>query len=229
MGKRFDLNVIGSRKLMDLALKYRVRRLVVMSTFHIYGAHPHNHIPIYEDEPLRAGPAFPQIADAIQLDNQALTWIYRHPQVKTVLVRPCNVVGPSVRNAMSRLLRMNYIPVIAGFNPMVQFIHEEDLADALVTLMEGEPVGVYNVAGVGSLPWRDAAIIAGAREVPIPSSLARTYLSLAGAFSRALPTYLINFLMYPCVISDEAMRRDFGWAPKRGQAEAIRATVAVRT
>ena len=71
MGKRFDLNVLGSQKIMNLCLQSHVKRLVVMSTFHIYGAHPANHIPISEEDPLHAGADFPQIADAIQLDNMA--------------------------------------------------------------------------------------------------------------------------------------------------------------
>src|SRR5689334_10247053 len=54
MGKRFDLNVVGSQKVMNLCRDTGVRRLIVMSTFHIYGAHPANHTPIHEDEPLRA-------------------------------------------------------------------------------------------------------------------------------------------------------------------------------
>ncbi len=226
MGKRFDLNVIGSRKVMDLTLKYGTKRLVVLSTFHIYGAHPHNHIPIHEDEPLRAGSAFPQIADAIQLDNQALTWIYRHREVGAVVLRPSNVVGPDIGNAISTTLRSTLVPVMFGFSPMVQFIHQYDLCEAIIAAMESDAVGVYNVTGIGSLPWRDAVGAAGAREVPIPAGLAFAYLRTAGLLFRTFPPYLLNFLKYPCVISDSAARAAFGWQPTIGQEEAIRDAVA---
>jgi UDP-glucose 4-epimerase len=226
MGKRFDLNVMGSRKVMNLTVKYQTSRLVVLSTFHIYGAHPHNHIPIYESEPLRAGTAFPQIADAIQLDNQAVTWIYRHPEVGTTLIRPCNVIGPNIRNAMSNVLRARLVPVMLGFSPMIQFIHERDLARAIVAAAEGEASGVYNVAGRGSVPWRDAVDMAGATQVPIPSSLAATYLRAAGLVTHTFPPYLVNFFKYPCVISSDAINESFGFTPRIGQAAAIRSTVA---
>jgi UDP-glucose 4-epimerase len=75
VNKRFDLNVTGSKKLLDLCVQQRVKTLVVLSTFHIYGAHPRNHVPISEEDPLQAGTEFPQIADAIQLDSMASTWI----------------------------------------------------------------------------------------------------------------------------------------------------------
>ena len=225
MGKRFDLNVIGSRKVMDLSIKYGTKRLVVLSTFHIYGAHPNNHTPIHEDEPLRAGSAFPQIADAIQLDSQALLWIYQHPEVETVLLRPTNVVGPSLSNAMSSFLRGSTLPVMLGFNPMVQFIHEQDLSDAIVAVAEGKPIGVFNVAGPSAIPWQEALEVAGGRRVPVPATFASLYLKAASLFSRTFPPYLINFFQYPCIIDDGALRRTFSWTPRIGPVDAIRSTV----
>ncbi|MBI5478082.1 MAG: NAD-dependent epimerase/dehydratase family protein [Deltaproteobacteria bacterium] len=224
-GKRFDLNVVGSQKVMDLAVRYGARRLVVLSTFHIYGAHPQNHIPIGEDDPLRAGGDFPQIADAIQLDNLALHWVYRHPEVRTVLLRPSNVVGAHLHNAISGFLRQRVIPVMLGFDPMVQFIHADDLCDAVLTVTEHDAVGVFNVTGVGALPWREAVAIAGGRALPLPSSLAAAYLAVAGRFAPALPPYLVNFFKHPCIISDAALRAAFDWEPRIEQAEAVRRTV----
>lgn len=226
MGKRFDLNVVGSGKIMELCVKHEVQRLLILSTFHIYGAHPHNHIPIYEEEPLRAGPQFPQIADAIQLDNMATTWIWRHPEVKTVLLRPCNVVGPNIKNAISRFLRQRFLPVILGFDPMTQFIHESDLKEALVATTETQDVGVYNVAGISPIPWREALSLAPGQIVPVPSTLASLYLSMGRSLGTSLPPYLVNFQKYPCVVATDAIRSTFGWEPRVSEVDAIRSTVA---
>jgi UDP-glucose 4-epimerase len=222
MGKRFDLNVVGSQKIMDLCLQHHVRKLVVLSTFHIYGAHPHNHILIAEDEPLRAGADFPQLADAIQLDNMASTWIYRHREIPIVVLRPTNVIGPSIRNTLSNFLRLPTIPRIAGFDPMIQFIHEDDLAEAILIAAEGDRTGVYNLAGRDAIPWSEAAELSGARTVPIPSTMATVLLP---AFA-ALPAYLVNFFKYPCIISDRTFRETFAWEPKLPLREALRTTVA---
>ncbi len=222
--KRFDLNVIGSRKVMDLAGRYGAKRMVVLSTFHIYGAHPHNHIPIYEDEPLRAGMESPQIGDAIQLDNQAITWTYQHPECKTAILRPTNVIGPNIKNAMSNFLRSKRGPVMMGFDPMVQFIHENDLVDALVAVAAGEAVGIYNVVGQGTLPWRTALDVVGMQQIPIPSTAAIGYLKMVGLMSRALPPYMVNFFMYPCVISDAKIRETFDFAPSVAIEDALRST-----
>lgn len=220
-GKRFDLNVVGTQKIMNLCLQHAVKRLVVFSTFHIYGAHPHNHIPISEEDPLRSGMEFPQLGDAIQLDNMASTWVYKHPEVATVVLRPTNVVGPTIQNAMSSFLRAPRIPHLMGFNPMTQFIHEQDMADAVTVASESAATGVFNVAGAGVMPWRSALKLAHARTFPIPAELAMAYMKMATRF----PLYLVNFFRYPCVITDKAFRDTFGWAPALSMEDTIWDTV----
>jgi UDP-glucose 4-epimerase len=222
--KRFDLNVLGSAKLHELAVKYGVRRLVVLSTFHIYGAHPHNHIPIQEDEPLRAYQTVPKLADAIQLDSLAVQWIYRDIDLPTVVLRPTNVIGAHVHNTLSQYLRMKRIPYMLGFNPVWQFIHETDLLRAILLAVDGQARGVYNIAGRGEVPIVDALRLTEATLVPLPQSLASLYLRFAPK-GYMIPEYLIDFLKYPVVIDDEAFRRDFGYQAQVGAAEAVRSCV----
>ena len=129
--KRFDLNVIGTQKIMDLAVEHQVRRMVVLSTFHIYGAHPSNHIPIAEEEPLRSSVDFPQLGDALQLDGLASNWVYRHAGAHVCVLRPTNVIGATISNTMSNYLRRPRVAKMVGFDPMWQFLHEDDLARAI--------------------------------------------------------------------------------------------------
>ncbi len=208
--KRFDLNVVGSKKILSLSRAHGVRRLVVLSTFHVYGAHPHNHTPISEEDPLRAGPDFPQIADAIQLDAMAAEWVWRHPEVRTVVLRPTNVVGRDIQNTMCRLLRLPRVPKLAGFNPMTQFVHATDLARAVIAAMRGDARGVFNVAGPTELPWATAIDVAGAKPLPVPSALVSLYVKTLTHF----PAYLVNFLKFPCVVTDGAFKQAFGYGPR---------------
>ena len=218
---RFDMNVYGSQKLSTLCVQHGVKSLVVLSTFHIYGAHPRNHTPISEDDPLHAGTEFPQIADAIQLDSMASNWVYRHPSVRTVVLRPTNVVGPSIQNTISKFLRLPIVPHILGFNPMVQFVHEDDLVSAVVTSCDGKMRGVFNVAGPAVIPWRTALEIVRARTVPLPSTLAALWLGAAG-----FPRYLVNFYKYPCVVTDEALRKASDWRARVPIRQTLESTVS---
>lgn len=221
-GKRFDLNVVGSQKIMNLCVQHGVQSLVVVSTFHIYGAHPSNHIPIAEDEPLRAGIEFPQIADAIQMDNMATTWVFRHPEVRTVVLRPTNIVGPTIKNTMSEFLRLPRVPYLLGFNPMSQFVHEDDMARAVIAAWRSDKRGTYNVAGPAVVPWRTALDLCRARTFPLPWPLTHFATQVFGR----VPYYLINFFRYPCVISDRALRDATGWAPELSIEDTLWSTVA---
>jgi UDP-glucose 4-epimerase len=221
VSKRFDLNVTGSKKLLDLCLQHRVKSLVVLSTFHIYGASPRNHVPISEEDLVQAGTEFPQIADAIQLDSMASLWVFKHPEVRTVVLRPTNVVGPTVHNTISSFLRLPVVPHIVGFNPMTQFVHERDLADAIVAGLDGGARGVFNVAGPAVLPWRTALEIAEARSFPLPETVAAAYMTFAG-----FPRYLLNFYKYPCVITDAAFRKAFDWRARVDMRTTLVSTVA---
>jgi UDP-glucose 4-epimerase len=228
MNKRFDLNVVGSAKIMELCLKHQIERLVVLSTFHIYGAHPHNHIPILEDEPLRASATFPQIADAVQLDNMASQWVYRHRRPSTIVLRPANIVGPNIRNAVSTYLRQPALIYLLGYSPMWQFVHEADMVEAIMLALASDTAGVYNVAGSGEIPLLEALRITGARLIPLPGPLADLAIRLGRGVPRFIPTYLLDFLRYPVVVSDAKMRADFGYRPVGGIEEAIRTTVRGR-
>ena len=108
---------------------------------------------------------------------------------------------------------------------MIQLIHQDDLVDALVRVAGGRATGVFNLVGKGTIPLREALAVRKGRQIPIPSSFAKGALKLAQIVGAALPPYLVNFLKYPCIISDEAMRETFDWEPRVDQREAVRSTV----
>ncbi len=228
MNKRFDLNVVGSAKIMELCLKHGVEQLIVLSTFHIYGAHAHNHIPILEDEPLRAPTTFPQLGDAVQLDNMACQWVYRHRAMRTVVLRPSNVIGPNIRNAISTYLRHRALVYLAGFSPMWQFVHETDMVAAILAALDEDAFGIFNKAGNGALPLVEALELTGARLLPVPGPVADIAIHLGRRLTRVVPNYLLDFLRYPVVISDARAREKLGYNPTAGIEESIRDTVRGR-
>jgi UDP-glucose 4-epimerase len=218
--RRYNVNVLGTRNLLHLARSYGVSRIIVFSTFHVYGAHQHNHLHIAEDEPLRASPIFPELSDAIELDNFARTFSLQYPEVKTLVLRPANVVGSRIRNEISRLLRSDYVPTLLGYDPMLQFIHESDVARALLMALESSRSGVYNLAGEGLVSYSKAIELSGGKSVPIPHFFV---YPVVGALSRLvkIPKHLVDYFRYPVVIRDAAFRADFGFKPEVSTVEAL--------
>jgi UDP-glucose 4-epimerase len=90
-----------------------------------------------------------------------------NPHVVVTKLRFANVLGPNCDTAFGRLLRQPLVPEIAGFDPRLQFVHEDDVAGALAYATLHDVPGIFNVAGDGVLPWSEVANIMGKRRVPI--------------------------------------------------------------
>lgn len=219
---RYNLNVLGTRNLLDHALKHKVPNVIAVSTFHVYGAHRANHLYIDEDEPLRASQTFPELADVVELDNYVKTYSIQYPEIRTVLLRPVNIVGERIRNETSMLLRQKYCPVILGYDPLTQFVHEKDFARALGLALKSKEHGVYNVAGEGVIYFSQAVERAGSTAIPVPFPLA--HWILGGALSGVglkFPRHLADYFRYPTVVTDRTFREKFGYRPSMTTVEAL--------
>ena len=60
------------------------------------------------------------------------------------------------------------VPMVLGFDPLFQFLHEDDMVRAILLTLEKRPRGVYNVAGPQPLPLSRVVREAGRVPVPLP-------------------------------------------------------------
>ena len=219
---RYNTNVLGTRHILELALKYGVYNVVVSSTFHVYGAHQHNHLHIREDDPLRASQIFPELVDVVELDHVATTFSLKHRDIRTVILRPVNVVGPRIQNRITQFLRGKYCPYVLGYDPVQQFLHEQDFARALKLSLESDKSGIYNIAGEGVIPFTRAIKLAGAIPLPVPHFFAYPTAELISRLGMSFPKHLIDYFRYPTIIADQAFRNDFGFRPDITTVKALR-------
>jgi len=221
--RRYNANVLGTQKLLDLSHKYGIHRVVVLSTFHVYGAVAYNPALIDESAPLKSAGLSADLIDSVELENLANIYLWKYPDLNITILRPCNIVGPGVRNTMSNLLASERAPVLAGFSPMMQFIHIDDMADAIV-LAYNKPVrGVFNVAPHDWVAYQHALKLCGCRRIQIPSvPPIIPKLILRTLKLRSFPSYLMAFFKYPVVIDGRAFAREFGFSPKRPLREIFR-------
>src|SRR5919206_1601211 len=147
-----SFNILGTQKVLDLYVRYGVKKVVVLSSANVYGPRPDNSNFLTEDAPLMAADRFPSVRDLIEVDMYAQSFMWQHPEVETVILRPVHIVGPTVKNAPSNYLRLERPITVLGFDPMVQLVHEEDVCLALALALRPGVRGVYNVAGPGEVP-----------------------------------------------------------------------------
>jgi len=221
--RRYNANVLGTQKLLDLSHKYGIRRVIVLSTYHVYGAVAYNPALIDESAPLKSAGLSADLVDSVELENLANIYLWRYPELNITILRPCNIVGPGVRNTMSTLLGSERAPVLAGFSPMMQFIHIDDMADAIVAAWSKPVKGVFNVAPQDWVAYQHALKLCGCKTIPIPSIPPSVPKAIARILNlRSFPSYLMAFFKYPVVIDGRAFARAFGFEPKRPLKEIFR-------
>ena len=96
-----SFNVAGTQKLLDIAARHGVKKVVLLSSSNVYGPAPGNPNFLPEETPLLGAARLPGFRDLIEVDMYAQSFMWKHPEIETVILRPVNIVGPTVRNAPS--------------------------------------------------------------------------------------------------------------------------------
>lgn len=217
---RYNANVIGTQKLLDMALKYQAKQVLVLSTYYVYGAHALNPALLDENTPKKASEITQNLVDTVELDNLTLIYLWKYPELSITLLRPCNIVGPGVKNSMAQLLSMKRSPALMGYSPMMQFIHIDDMADAIALSYRENKPGIYNVAPEDWIAYKHALIECGCRPVPIPSVPPAVPATLSRVLGMtAFPSYLINYFKYPVILDGKLFKRSFGFTPQKSLSD----------
>ena len=221
-----SFNVVGTQRILDLCIRHGVRKAVVLSSANVYGPRPDNSNFLPEEAPLMAADRVSDVRDLIEVDMYAQSFMWRHPELETVILRPVNIVGPSVRNAPSNYLRIESPLTVMGFDPMVQLIHEEDVCRALVLALRPGLRGVYNVTGPGEVPLSAVLRELGRRPLPVPHPLIRPLLRRAfEARLTGFPPGEVDHIQYLCVVDGSRFARDAGWSPSWSLRDTIRSVL----
>ena len=211
LAKRIELSVMGTNIILELCERSHVKKVIILSTFHVYGALPDNSIFLKEDAPLRASIRHPELRDVVEMDQICTNWMWKNQNnVSTVVLRPCNIIGTQIHNAMTRFLAGPIALSPADYNPFFQFIHEFDMAHILYRALQDVPTGTYNVAGSDFISLRQALKVVGTKGIPFPIVLAGGLNSALKRLNIDVPEYLLDYLKFSCLISNHELKKHLG-------------------
>jgi UDP-glucose 4-epimerase len=221
-------NVAGFVKLLEYVAQFQVPKLVVLSSADVYGPQPDNPQFLTEDAPLLGGATFSEMRDLIEVDMLAQSFFWKHPETETVILRPVHILG-SVHNAASNYLRLDTIPTLLGFDPMVQVIHESDVVRAIELALRPGARGIFNVSGPDPLPLSRILRILGRPHLPVPYSVAKmTLRRLWSLRLSSFPVPELDHIRYVCMVDDARARRELGFTPATSIEETVRSVDADR-
>ncbi len=224
---RHEVNVNGTKRMLDFALSHGVKHVLISSSSYVYGALPEN--PYYMDEsfPLNSSRTYPEMRDLAEMDMLATAYLWRSPDIAITVLRPVNVLGYHVHSAIGRYLHRERVPTVMGFDPMMQFIHEDDLAEAIVLAIKCETRGVFNVVGPGAVPLHVAIRETGSRPMPLPEFAARPAIQQLFRWGLyPFPPRAMDFAKYQCTLDGNRFRKATGFVPRFSLGETFAAVRA---
>ena len=205
-----ETNVIGTMNLLAAAGApgSPVRHIVVKSSALVYGASPHD--PTWFGEgATRSRPARTAVERSLlEAESYLADFAEDNPEVAVAVLRFANVLGSEIQTPISRALDLPVVPCVLGFDPLLQFVHEDDVVRAIDFVMQRGLSGVANVAADGRLPWSEVAAIAGKARFFLPPILtAQAGAALARLRIVDLPPELLALLRYGRGVDNERLKQ----------------------
>ena len=216
---RYRINLGGTRAVFEHCHAYGVKQAIFVGRHTYYGAGPDSPLYHTEAEPPMAVHSFPELSDLVAADLYAGSALWRYPDIRTSVLRICYTLGPLRQGTLAAFLRGKRVPAVLGFDPLFQFIHEQDAAKAITTALQANLRGVYNVSGPPPVPLSIIVREAGRTLVPLPEVLLARALGRFGL--PPLPRGALEHVKYPVVIDASAFREATGFSHESDEDATI--------
>jgi UDP-glucose 4-epimerase len=165
-----EVNVIGTMNLLAAAAAEgsAVRKIVLKTSTLVYGSAFDDPYFFRETSRRLHAPTTPVERSLVEVDSLVSDFVEDHPEVAVTSLRFANVLGDDVSTVFSRMLRMPAVPEVLGYDPRLQFVHEDDVTRALAHATLHDVPGTYNVAGPGIITWGEACRLVSRRRLAMP-------------------------------------------------------------
>lgn len=225
----YDVDVNGTRNVLQGCLAAGVRHIVVSSSGAAYGYHADNPAWITEQDALRGNAVFAYSDHKRLVEEMLAQWRMEHPQLQQTVLRIGTILGEYVDNQITALFEKKRLLAVRGSDSPFVFIWDEDVTGAVLHALSGAQPGCYNLAGDGALTIHEIAQRLGKRTLSLPANVLLAGLSVGHALgvSRYGPEQL-DFLRYRPVLLNTALKQ-WGYVPRKTSAQALDAFVAARS
>jgi len=218
-----EINVMGT---INLAATVQtlpfVKKFVLMSALHVYGADPLDAAVLTEDTKLRLPAKTKYAADLAEMEGACNQLAKVGRKLALTVLRFADIIGPKVNNPISRYLRLPIVPSVMGFDPRLQFCHEADAVEILKRAALEDVPGVFNVAGDGIIFLSRALRLGGRLQVPfVPALFPTAIRSMRLLGMSDIQPYHALLLRYGRVIDSARLKTRFGFQPRYSTVEAV--------
>jgi UDP-glucose 4-epimerase len=221
----FDLNVMGTMKVLGACAEAGVKKVILKSSTSVYGALPTNPGYLTEKHPLQGSQVYGNNRNLLEIEAFCNGFSRQVPNLMLTILRFASIVGTEADTPMTRFLKAPLAPTLLGFDPLMQVIHEKDVVNALIHVIENDHPGVFNVAAEGILPLSRLTALAAKVPIPVIHLVAYWGLGLVNAVGLPGARYWPmepDYLRYGWVADLEKMREELKFYPAYTAEEALR-------
>jgi UDP-glucose 4-epimerase len=192
-------NVIGTMNILAACTgsDSPVRKFIFKSSAHWYGCEQDDPAFFTERMPRPHPPETPIERDIVEAEAAVSEFAEKRPEVAATILRFTNVLGPDVDTSFARLFALPAVPMVLGFDPRLQWVHEDDVVHALEHAAFHHLPGVYNVAADGVLAYSEVIGLLGKRPLPIlPPWGTGALAAPLRRFGLRFPAEMVNLLRF---------------------------------
>ncbi len=225
----YDVDVNGTRKLLEACVQHGVERIVVSSSGAAYGYHIDNAPWLTEDMPVRGNEVFAYSHHKRLVEEMLAVYRKNHPALEQVVLRIGTILGPTVRNQITDMFEKPRLLAIQGSDSPFVFIWDQDVVGIILRAISDGPAGIYNVAGDGALTIHEIAQRLGKVTRSFPAWLVQTALRVLKPLG--LTQYgpeQLDFLRYRPVLLNARLKTVFGYTPTYTSAQVFEIYRAAR-
>ena len=225
----FDYNVMGTMKLFGACAEAGVQRIIFKSSTWVYGAKPNNSSFLNVEQPLHGSRSSGSGRDLLEIESFCNGFRQQSPETALTILRFAPIIGPSVDTPLTRFLIDTFAPILLGFDPRMQVIHEDDVIGAIIHTLRTESRGVYNIAASGVLPLTRLIGMVGKPPFFVPHFCPYWKARWLGN-QKTVTHWPIepDYLRYHCVANTKKMDTEMQFTPRYTAEEALREFAGVR-
>ena len=209
-----DINKGGTKNILEASAKEGVKQILYTSSTTAYGFHPDNDTPLTEDSPLRGNDDFIYAKNKKEIEGIMQEFSSENSDISVTIVRPCFVIGPGFNNTLAEHLKKKFVLMPSNTLPF-QFVHEDDLINVMMLLLEKRIAGVYNVSAEDTLTFSEMVSTLGNTRLSLPWSVIYPLNNLAWylrlSFLTKFPSPSMRMMINPWIASNEKLVRDTGY------------------
>lgn len=226
--KRFDrehvreINVQGSQRLFDAAIRQGVKKIIFISSCAVYGAWPDNPVPMDESQPMRPQEGFSYAEDKVAVENYLMELEQQHPDVSIIRLRPHVILGKNAHVFLRTLLKQPFYAKLPDPQPLIQCVWENDVAKAIHQSIHSKACGAFNLASEPPMSFKNMQAIQRRWSIPIPAAFSKPLHGIAWKLTPLVgePGW-VDGLNHSLAVNTDKAKNELGWQAEKTTHECI--------